>query len=43
MREIRLNQSSLNSHHNPISGKWKLAETFLDYKHNSAVFLDLEG
>ncbi len=27
-------------HHNPVSGKWNLAETFLDYKHSSAGFYE---
>jgi REP element-mobilizing transposase RayT len=25
-------------HHNPISGKWKLSESFIDYQHSSARF-----
>jgi REP element-mobilizing transposase RayT len=27
-------------HHNPISGKWNLADTFIDYKHSSAGFYE---
>lgn len=25
-------------HHNPISGKWSLSESFIEYKHSSAMF-----
>ena len=25
-------------HRNPVSGKWKLADSFLDYPHSSAHF-----
>lgn len=27
-------------HHNPVSGKWNLAETFIDYEHSSAGFYE---
>jgi hypothetical protein len=27
-------------HHNPISGKWDLAATFIDYFHSSAAFYE---
>ncbi|WP_017260243.1 transposase [Pedobacter arcticus] len=27
-------------HHNPTSGKWSLAETFIDYEHSSAGFYE---
>lgn len=29
-------------HANPVSGKWKLANDFVDYKHSSAAFYELE-
>jgi REP element-mobilizing transposase RayT len=28
-------------HHNPVSGKWKLANEFTDYPHSSAAFYEL--
>ena len=28
-------------HRNPVSGKWNLAPTFLDYVHSSAAFYEL--
>ncbi|MEJ7675354.1 MAG: hypothetical protein WKF59_22265 [Chitinophagaceae bacterium] len=28
-------------HHNPITGKWKLAEDFVSYEHSSASFYEL--
>ncbi len=28
-------------HANPVSGKWKLAETFVEYPHSSAAFYEL--
>jgi putative transposase len=27
-------------HHNPVSGKWSLAKTFVDYEHSSAGFYE---
>ena len=27
-------------HHNPVSGKWNLADEFLDYQHSSACFYE---
>lgn len=27
-------------HHNPVSGKWNLAETFIDYQHSSVCFYE---
>jgi REP element-mobilizing transposase RayT len=29
-------------HHNPVSGKWRLCEEFVDYPHSSAAFYELE-
>ena len=28
-------------HKNPVSGKWKLVNDYLDYEHSSARFYDL--
>ncbi len=28
-------------HHNPVKGKWSLADDFTDYKHSSAAFYEL--
>jgi len=28
-------------HHNPVSGKWKLANSFVDYEHSSASFYEM--
>jgi len=28
-------------HHNPVKGKWKLADDFTDYAHSSAGFYEL--
>ena len=27
-------------HHNPVSGKWNLAEDFASYEHSSAAFYE---
>jgi hypothetical protein len=27
-------------HNNPVSGKWQLAETFLEYEHSSVCFYE---
>ena len=30
-----------NIHHNAVSGKWNLAENFMDYKYSSARYYEL--
>ncbi len=40
LTEHFLNQKLDYIHHNPTSGKWSLAETFVDYEHSSAVFYE---
>ena len=27
-------------HHNPVSGKWNLADVFIDYQHSSVCFYE---
>jgi REP element-mobilizing transposase RayT len=29
-------------HHNPVNGKWNLCAEFVDYKHSSAAYYELE-
>ncbi len=38
----KLNRQKLNyMHKNPVTGKWKLVEDYLDYQYSSARFYDL--
>lgn len=30
-------------HHNPVSGKWSLSPTFVDYFHSSTAFYELNA